>query len=107
MATQGRDKDVVFLSGKRTGFGTFGGSLKDFSAIEPAGIAADQVEHSFFGNAIQTSADAHYLARHIALKAGVPEERPALTMNRLCGSGFEAIIQAAKEILLGESDVCL
>ncbi|MDP2958943.1 MAG: acetyl-CoA C-acetyltransferase [Longimicrobiales bacterium] len=118
MATQGRDKDVVFLSGKRTGFGTFGGSLKDFSAIElgtvsaraaieAAGIAADQVEHSFFGNAIQTSADAHYLARHIALKAGVPEERPALTVNRLCGSGFEAIIQAAKEILLGESDVCL
>ena len=118
MATQGRDKEVVFLSGKRTGFGTFGGALKDFSAIElgavsaraaieAAGITADQVEHSFFGNAIQTSADAPYLARHIALKAGVPEERPALTLNRLCGSGFEAIIQAAKEILLGESDVCL
>ena len=118
MATQGSDTDVVFLSGKRTGFGTFGGSLKDLSAIElgavsaraaidAAGIAADVVDHTFFGNAIQTSADAHYLARHIALKAGVPEERAALTLNRLCGSGFEAIIQGAKEILLGEAQVCL
>lgn len=118
MAKQGHDTEVVFLSGKRTGFGTFGGSLKDLSAIElgavsaeaaieAAGIAPEQVDHVFYGNAIQTSADAHYLARHIALKAGVPEERPALTLNRICGSGFEAVIQAAKEILLGESEVCL
>lgn len=118
MATQGHGRDVVFLSGKRTGFGTFGGALKELSAIElgavsakaaieAAGITPDQVDHTFMGNAIQTSADAHYLARHIALKAGVPEGRPALTVNRICGSGFESVIQGAKEILLGESEVCL
>ncbi len=118
MGTQGRDRDVVFLSGKRTGFGTFGGSLKEFTAtdlgvvssvaaIEAAGIGPEQVEHTFFGNALQTSADAIYLARHVALRAGVPDERPALTVNRLCGSGFEAIVQGAKEILLGEARVCL
>ncbi|MEQ9401903.1 MAG: acetyl-CoA C-acetyltransferase [Longimicrobiales bacterium] len=118
MGTQGQTGDVVFLSGKRTGFGTFGGSLKDLSAtdlgvvsstaaIEAAGITPDQVDHTFFGNALQTSADAIYLARHVALKSGVPQESPALTVNRLCGSGFEAIVQGAKEILLGESQVCL
>ncbi len=118
MATQGHPRDVVVLSGKRTGFGTFGGSLKQFSAtdlgviasqaaIEAAGISADQVDHTFYGNALQTSADAIYLARHVALRAGVPQERPALTVNRLCGSGFEAIVQGAKEIVLGEADVCL
>jgi len=118
MATQGQSRDVVILSGKRTGFGTFGGSLKDFTAtelgafssaaaIEAAGIPAAQVDHTFFGNALQTSSDAIYLARHVALKAGVPEEKPALTVNRLCGSGFEAIAQGAREIVLGEADVCL
>ena len=118
MSTQGHPRDVVVLSGKRTGFGTFGGSLKDFTAtdlgvissaaaIEAAGISADQVDHTFFGNALQTSADAIYLARHVALRAGVPQEKGALTVNRLCGSGFEAIVQGAKEIILGEANVCL
>ena len=118
MATQGHPRDVVVLSGKRTGFGTFGGSLKDFTAtdlgvisseaaIEAAGITADQVDHAFIGNALQTSADAIYLARHVSLRAGVPRERPALTLNRLCGSGFEAIVQGAKEIVLGDAHVCL
>lgn len=118
MATQGHPRDVVVLSGKRTGFGTFGGSLKDLTAtdlgvvsskaaIEAAGITADQVDHTFVGNALQTSADAIYLARHVALRAGVPQEKPALTVNRLCGSGFEAVVQGAKEIVLGEADVCL
>ncbi|MCH7531352.1 MAG: acetyl-CoA C-acetyltransferase [Gemmatimonadetes bacterium] len=118
MPTQGHPRDVVVLSGKRTGFGTFGGSLKDFTAtdlgviastaaIEAAGISADQVDHTFFGNALQTSADAIYLARHVALRAGVGQEKGALTVNRLCGSGFEAIVQGAKEIILGEADVCL
>lgn len=118
MATQGHARDVVVLSGKRTGFGTFGGSLKDFSAtdlgvisseaaITAAGIGPDSIDHTFFGNALQTSADAIYLARHVALRAGVPQERPALTVNRLCGSGFEAIVQGAKEIVLGEAEVCL
>jgi len=118
MATQGHSRDVVVLSGKRTGFGTFGGSLKDFTAtdlgvvssaaaIEAAGISADQVDHTFIGNALQTSSDAIYLARHVALRAGVPQEAPSLTLNRLCGSGFEAIVQGAKEIVLGEANVCL
>ena len=118
MGTQGHERDVVFLSGKRTGFGTFGGSLKDFTAtdlgvvaaraaLEAAQLEADRVEHTFFGNALQTSSDAIDLARHVALRAGVPQERPALTVNRLCGSGFEAIVQGAKEIVLGESEVCL
>lgn len=118
MATQGQPRDVVVLSGKRTGFGTFGGSLKDFSAtdlgvisseaaIAAAGLAPDQIDHTFVGNALQTSSDAIYLARHVALRAGVPQEKPALTLNRLCGSGFEAIVQGAKEIVLGEADVCL
>ncbi len=118
MATQGHTRDVVVLSGKRTGFGTFGGSLKDFTAtdlgvissaaaIEAAGISPDQVDHTFFGNALQTSADAIYLARHVALRAGIPLEKGALTVNRLCGSGFEAVVQGAKEIILGEAAVCL
>jgi len=113
-----RDREVVFLSGKRTGFGAVGGTLKDFTAtdlgvfsgaaaLEAAGIDATRVDHTIYGNALQTSADAIYLARHVALRAGVPEDRPALTVNRLCGSGFEAIVQGAKEILLGDADVCL
>lgn len=118
MATQGHARDVVVLSGKRTGFGTFGGSLRDFTAtdlgvfsskaaIDAAGVTPDQIDHTFFGNALQTSSDAIYLARHVALGSGVPQEKPALTLNRLCGSGFEAIVQGAKEIVLGEADVCL
>lgn len=118
MATQGHSREVVVISGKRTGFGTFGGSLKDFTAtdlgvfsstaaIKAAGLTPDQVDHTFIGNALQTSSDSIYLARHVALRSGVPQEKPALTVNRLCGSGFEAIVQGAKEIVLGEADVCL
>jgi acetyl-CoA acyltransferase 2 len=118
MGTQGQPKDVVILSGKRTVFGTFGGSLKGFTAtdlgvfssvaaIEAAELTPDDIDHTFFGNALQTSSDAIYLARHVALRSGVPEDRPALTVNRLCGSGFEAMVQGAKEILLGGASVTL
>lgn len=118
MGTQGHAKNIVVLSGKRTPFGTFGGSLKSFTAtdlavfssvaaIEAAGLAPDQIDHTFVGNALQTSSDAIYLARHVALRSGVPEESPALTVNRLCGSGFEAIVQGAKEILLDGAHVTL
>lgn len=117
MKTQGKNKDVVFLSGTRTGFGTFGGMLKDFSATQLGTVAArhalersgaqDAVDHVVFGNAQQTSADAIYLARHVGLQAGLPIEVPALTINRLCGSGFETIIQGAQQILLDESRVVL
>ncbi len=118
MKTQGSHKDVVFLSGVRTGFGTFGGTLKDLSAIElgavaarhaleRSGVPAADFGHTVFGNALQTSADAIYCARHVGLKAGLPIEVPAVTVNRLCGSGFEAITQGAQLILLGEADAVL
>ncbi len=118
MGTHGFDTEVVFLSGKRTPFGTFGGALKDFTAtdlgvlsaeaaLEDAGIEPAQVGHVFYGNALQTSADAIYLARHVGLRAGVPQEVGALTVNRLCGSGFQAVVSGAQEILLGGADVTL
>jgi acetyl-CoA acyltransferase 2 len=111
-------KDIVFLSGRRTAMGTFGGSLKDHTAtqlgafaaraaIESAGISPDVIGHVVFGNALQTSGDAIYLARHVGLQAGAPVETPALTLNRLCGSGFQAIASGAQEILLGDADVAL
>ena len=110
--------DIVFLSAVRTGFGTFGGSLKDISAIDLAVFAAQeamtrakvdpgQISHSVFGNVMQTTSDTIYFARHVALKAGCPNTVPALTVNRLCGSGFQAVVSGAMEILLDRSDVCL
>jgi acetyl-CoA acyltransferase 2 len=118
VSSPGPTPDIVFLSGARTGFGTFGGTLKDFSAtdlgvisaraaIERSGIDAGSVDHVVFGNVLQTSADAIYLARHVGLRAGAPVESPAVTVNRLCGSGFEAVAQAAQQLLLGESNVVL
>ena len=113
-----RETGVVFLSGVRTGFGAFGGALKDLSATDlgataaraalaRGGIDPAAVGHVVFGNVLQTSADAAYLARHVGLRAGLPIEVPAVTVNRLCGSGFEAVIQGAHRILLGEADVVL
>ncbi len=118
MGTQGQGTDIVFLSGRRTPFGTFGGTLKDFSAtqlgaeaarsaIEESHVDTADIGHVVFGNALQTSADAIYLARHVGLQAGLANEVPALTVNRLCGSGFQAIVSAAQEIILGQADVCL
>ena len=118
MKTQGQQSDVLFLSGFRTGFGSFGGTLKDFTAtylgvfaaqhaLAKAGVEGAAVDHVVFGNALQTSADAIYLARHVALRAGLPIETPAVTVNRLCGSGFESITQGAQQILLGESKIVL
>ena len=118
MKTQGGNVDVVFLSGVRTPFGSFGGTLKDWSAIdlaahasktalERSGVAPELIDHAVFGNALQTSADAIYFARHVALKAGLPFATPALTVNRLCGSGFEAVTQAAQQIMIGESRAVL
>jgi acetyl-CoA acyltransferase 2 len=118
MGTQGHPTDIVFLSGRRTPFGTFGGTLKGHSAtdlgaiasraaLDAAGLDGKEIGHVMFGNALQTSADAIYLARHVGLRAGVPEEVPAMTINRLCGSGFQAIVSAAQEIMLGQADACL
>lgn len=112
------NKELVIVNGARTAFGKFGGTLKDFSAtdlgviaakgaMERSGVKVEEIDHVVFGNASQTSADAIYLARHVALKSGVPITVPALTLNRLCGSGFEAIIEASRQILIGESEVVL
>ncbi len=111
-------KELVIVGAKRTAFGTMNGALKGLSATDLAvhaakaalsqsGAAPSDIGHVVVGNVMQTSADAIYCARHVGLKAGVPIEVPALTVNRLCGSGFEAIIQAANFILLGECDTVL
>ena len=110
--------DIVLCAGVRTAFGAFGGALKDLSANDLGVVAAKaaldrshfdpaEVDHVIFGNALQTSADAIYCARHVGLKAGLPDTVPAVTVNRLCGSGFESIIQAARQILTGENEVVL
>jgi acetyl-CoA C-acetyltransferase/acetyl-CoA acyltransferase 2 len=110
--------ELVILSATRTPFGAFGGALKGLSATDlavhaskaalaAAGVAPADVGHVIFGNVLQTSPDAIYLARHVGLWAGVPEAVPALTVNRLCGSGFEAVIQAAMFILTGQAEVVL
>ncbi|HEV8190180.1 MAG TPA: acetyl-CoA C-acetyltransferase [Ktedonobacterales bacterium] len=112
------NRDIVVLGGARTPFGTFMGALKDVSAIDlatvasgeaikRAGVAPGDIDQVVFGNVMQTSADAIYFARHVALKSGVPIEVPALTVNRLCGSGLQAIVSAAQSLLLGEGTVAL
>ncbi|HXM78042.1 MAG TPA: thiolase family protein [Thermoanaerobaculia bacterium] len=110
--------DIVILDGVRTPMAEFNGSFSDVSAIDlgahvarevlaRTGTDPAEVDHVIFGNALQTSGDAIYGARHVGLKAGVPKEVPALTVNRLCGSGFESIVQAAHRILLGEAKTVL
>jgi len=109
---------VVFLSGVRTGFGSFGGSLKNLTptdlgtvaaqaAIERSRLAPGDIGHVVFGNVMQSASDAIYLARHVGLRSGLLVETPAVTVNRLCGSGFEAIVQGARLIMLGETEAVL
>jgi acetyl-CoA acyltransferase 2 len=118
MKSASKNEEIWFLAGKRTAFGTFGGALKDLSATDlgletakatlaQANVSPDQVEHVVYGNVIQSSADAIYLARHIGLKAGVPVPVPALTLNRLCGSGFQAFITAAELMMTEQASVVL
>jgi acetyl-CoA acetyltransferase family protein len=110
--------DIAIVSGARTPFGRYCGKLKDFTAqelgaiagqgaIERAGLEVQEFDHAVFGNAQQTSGDALYGARHVGLRAGLPIETPALTVNRLCGSGMQAIVNAAQMIQLGEASVVL
>ena len=110
--------DIAIVSGARTPFGRYCGKLKDFTAqelgavaakgaIERAGIDAKEFDHAVFGNAQQTSGDALYGARHVGLRAGLPIETPALTVNRLCGSGMQAIVNAAQMIQLDEAKIVL
>src|SRR5437016_4306795 len=106
--------DIAIVSGARTPMGRYCGKLKDFTAMELAAIASleairrsglepGEFDHAVFGNAQQTSGDALYGARHVALKAGLPVEIPALTVNRLCGSGLQAIVTGAQMLQLGEA----
>jgi len=110
--------DVFILGGARTPMTEYGGALKDVSALELGAIASraaltrtavhpEWIDHAVFGNVMQTSSDAIYGARHVALKAGVPIEVPALTVNRLCGSGIQAVVSGAQLIQLGEAGIVL
>ncbi|MBN3758024.1 acetyl-CoA C-acyltransferase family protein [Paraburkholderia sp. Tr-20389] len=111
-------REVVVVSGVRTAIGDFGGSLKDFAptdlgarvvreALSRANVAGDEVGHVVFGSVIHTEPKDMYLARVAALNGGVAQHAPALTVNRLCGSGLQAIVSAAQSVLLGDADVAI
>lgn len=111
-------KEVYILDGARTAFTAFGGSFSTIQADElgkvtaveamkRSGVTPEQIDHVIYGNVIHSHTNAAYLARHIGLKAGVPKEVPALTLNRLCGSGTQALVSAAQMIQLGEADIVL
>lgn len=111
-------ENIVFVGGKRTAFGAFGGSLKDVGATDltvtaakatlaQAGVKAEQVDHVVIGNVVQSGSDAAYIARHIALKTGCLVPTPAYIVNRLCGSGFQAWVNAAQMIQTGEASMVL
>lgn len=110
--------DVMILAGARTPMARYNGEFASISAIDlgalaskeaikRSGVDSGEIDHVIFGNVQQSSSDAHYGARHVGLKAGLKVETPAVTVNRLCGSGMESISQAAQRILLGEAKVVL
>ena len=110
--------DIAIVAGARTPMGRYCGKLRDFTAQElgaiagveamkRAGVEPAEIDHVVFGNAQQTSGDALYGARHVGLKAGIPIETPALTVNRICGSGIQSIVNAAQMIQLGEATTVL
>jgi len=110
--------DVVIIAGARTPMARYTGVFSDVSAIDlgvhaskaavrRAGVDPGEIDHVVFGNVLQTSSDAIYGARHVGLKAGLRIETPAVTVNRLCGSGIEAIVQAAQRLLLDEANIVL
>jgi acetyl-CoA acyltransferase 2 len=109
---------VYIVAAKRTAFGKFGGTLKNFTAPALGAVAAkgaldsiklqpELVDSVIWGNVQQSTTDCTYMARHVGLKAGVPIDKPMLTVNRLCGSGFQAIVNGAHEIMLGEAEIVL
>ena len=111
-------REVVVVSGVRTAIGDFGGSLKDFAPTElgakvvrevlsRAGVGGDEVGHVVFGSVIHTEPKDMYLARVAAMNGGVSKDAPALTVNRLCGSGLQAIVSAAQSVLLGDADIAI
>jgi acetyl-CoA acyltransferase 2 len=110
--------NLVFLSGKRTPFGANGGTFRDVpttdlalssanAAIAQAGVRPDQIDHTIYGNVLYTTPESIYIPRHVGLKAGVPLDRPALGLNRLCGSGFQVIVDASMQMLAGDSQCVL
>lgn len=111
-------KEIWVVAAKRTPFGDFGGVFKDHTttdlatiaaraALEQSGTTGDSIDHVVIGNVESSSADGCYIARHVGLRAGVPIKTPAMSVNRLCGSGFQAIITGAEQILLGDAEMCL
>ncbi|MGC1380509.1 MAG: thiolase family protein [Candidatus Baltobacteraceae bacterium] len=113
-----QDNDIVVVAGARTPFANLGGALADLTATDLAvaaseaaiarsGVPKEKIDEVVFGNVIQTSADAIYLARHVGLRAGLPTAVPALTVNRLCGSGLQAILSAAQSLALGTATYAL
>ena len=118
MKSVSKSEDIYFVSGKRTPFGTYGGALKDLSATDlavesaraalaQAKVSPESVQHVIYGNVVQTSADAIYLPRHVGLRTGVPVPVPALGVNRLCGSGFQAFVTAAEMMVTEQADCVL
>ena len=115
---QGVDREVVVVASVRTAVGDFGGSLKDFSptqlgamvvkeVVARAGVSADQVGHVVFGHVVNSEPRDMYLSRVAAIEGGLDKSTPALTLNRLCGSGLQAIVTAAQSIMLGDADVAI
>ncbi len=111
-------ESLVFVGAKRTPFGANGGSLKDVSptqlgvhsakaALAQSGVRPDQIEHLIYGNVLHSAPDSIYSPRHIGLHSGVPIEIPALGLNRLCGSGFQAIVEAYQQMCAGDTEVAL
>ena len=111
-------REVVVVAGVRTAIGSYGGSLKDFApvdlaarvtkeAVSRAGVDVADIGHVVFGNVVHTEARDMYLSRVAMINAGLSQSTPALTVNRLCGSGFQAIVSAAQSILLGDTDAAV
>ena len=111
-------REVVVVSGVRTAIGTFGGSLKDQTptqlgaavlreACRRASVGTDDVHHVVFGHVVNTEPRDMYLARVATIEGGLSKDTPALTLNRLCGSGLQAIVSAAQTIMLGDADVAI
>lgn len=113
-----KDQEIVLIEGARTPFINISGDFRNVTAadlgavaakaaIEKSNIQPEDIDHVIFGNVQQSAKDAHFLARHVGLKAGTPISVPAVTVNRMCGTGIETIIQAAQRIMLGEAEVVL
>ncbi|XP_028916096.1 3-ketoacyl-CoA thiolase, mitochondrial [Ornithorhynchus anatinus] len=111
-------RGVFIVAAKRTVFGTYGGLLKDFTATDLSEFAAraalaagkvapEAIDSVIVGNVIQSSSDAAYLARHVGLRVGIPKEVPALTLNRLCGSGFQSVVSGCQEICTKDAEIVL